>query len=145
MCHNKTYPNDYLEKACVLFEAAKNVKKKDKYGIKPAIKNLAVLSKLDSIKTFSKMFKKLMLKSLPLPFSVSVYTDMKDTKKYCVGISGPKVILPDASYYKEEMASQKEMILGIWVNVAMIGNPAPTLVSKRNFTPLSNAVCFRRI
>ena len=33
-------------------------------------------------------------------------------------ISGPRVILPDASYYKEDKAQQKEMILGIWVNVA---------------------------
>ena len=129
MCKNKAYPNEYLERACALFEAAKNVKKKDKHGITPALKNLAIIDKLDSMKSFSKMYKKLKLKGIPLPFSVSVDTDMKNTKNHCVGLSGPSVILPDASYYKEEMAQQKEMILGIWVNVAK------QVLAKTNLTP----------
>ena len=47
-----------------------------------------------------------------------VDTDMKYTKKHCVYIQGPSVILPDASYYKPEMSAQKDMIMGIWINVA---------------------------
>ena len=64
------------------------------------------------------MYKSLMFNQLPLPFQIMVETDMKNTKKHCVCIQGPSVILPDASYYKEEMAQQKEMLLGIWTNMA---------------------------
>ena len=118
MCEKKSYANDYLKRACNLFMIAKNASKKEKDGIAPALNNLKVLNELDSIETFNKMFKTLMLKGLPLPFNVLVETDMKDTKSHCVCIQGPSVILPDASYYKPEMSAQKEMILGIWTNVA---------------------------
>ena len=118
MCTNDAYPNDHLKRACSLYKIVKNVKKKDKDGIKPALKLLQALDKLDNIDKFSKMYKTLMLKGIPLPFSVMVETDMKDTKKHCVCIKGAGVILPDAAYYKPEMAEQKNMILGIWTNIA---------------------------
>ena len=120
----------------------KNVKKKDKHGITPALKNLAIIDKLDSMKSFSKMYKKLMLKGIPLPFSVSVDTDMKNTKNHCVGLSGPSVILPDASYYKEEMAQQKEMILGIWVNVAKQVLAKTNLTAEEQETYINDTLAF---
>ena len=118
MSESNLFPNDHLRRACALFSAAKNVEKKEKDGIAPALNNLSILNEVENIKTFSKMYKDLMLKKIPLPFVVMVETDMKNTKQHCVCIQGPSVILPDASYYKPEMAPQKEMILGIWTNVA---------------------------
>ncbi len=115
----KNYPNDYLKYACDLFEVAKDVEKKERDGIAPALNNLALLDKIDSLDSFSKLYKELMLNRIPVPFKVSVDTDMKNTKQHLVYVQGPSVILPDASYYrKEEMAPQKDMILGIWTNVA---------------------------
>ena len=118
MCAKGVYPNHYLEKACTLFKIAKNAEKKEKDGIFPALKNLSILNELESFDTFSNMYKSLMFNQLPLPFQIMVETDMNNTKKHCVCIQGPSVILPDASYYKEEMAQQKEMLLGIWTNMA---------------------------
>ena len=118
MCNTNSFPNDHLKRACDLYLIAKNAKRKEKHGIKPALKSLKAITKLSDVKSLSKSFKSLMLKGLPLPLKVMVETDMKDTKKHCVCIQGPSVILPDASYYKPEMAPQKEMILGIWTNVA---------------------------
>lgn len=118
LCDSKAYPNDYLKNACNLYMIVKNIEKKDKDGITPALNNLNVLNELDSIETFNKMFKDLMLSKIPLPLKVTVDTDMKNTQNHCVYIGGPSVILPDASYYKPEMAQQKEMILGIWANMA---------------------------
>ena len=112
------YPNEHLRRACTLFMIAKDVNKKEKDGITPALNNLKVLEGLDEIDSFSKMFKTLLLHKLPTPFTVMVETDMKDTKRHRLYIQGPSVILPDASYYKESMAAQKDMILGIWTNVA---------------------------
>ena len=114
---SKEYPNDYLKNACTLYEIAKDAEKKEKDGIAPALNNLAVLKDL-SFADYSKSFKELILKKIPSPIKISVDTDMKNTKQHCVYVQGPNVILPDASYYKPEMEQQKQMILGIWTNVA---------------------------
>lgn len=129
MCEKESYPNDYLKNACTLFKIIKDVEKKERDGILPALNNLAILDQVDSLDSFSLMYKTLMLNKLPLPFKVMVDTDMKDTKKHCVCLQGPSVILPDASYYKEEMAQQKEMILGIWTNIAKM------IIAKTNLSP----------
>ena len=118
MSKTGVYPNEHVERACTLFKIVKNNRRKEAHGIKPALKNATVLNKVVDMKSFSKLYKTLKLKRIPLPFVISVDTDMKDSKKHCVSIQGPSVILPDASYYKEEMAQQREMILGIWTNVA---------------------------
>ena len=118
MCANNSYPNDYLKNACTLFKIAKNVEKKQADGIKPVLKNLEILNELKSIKDINKLYKTFMLKRIPLPFRTMVDTDMKNAKSHCVAVQGPSVILPDASYYKEERAQQRDMILGIWANSA---------------------------
>ena len=118
MSSSNSYPNNYLENACTLYKFAKNVEKRQNDGATPALNNLAVLKEIDSFAALSKKYKTLMLKGLPLPFKIGVETDMKDTKTHKVYVQGPSVILPDASYYKPEMAAQKDMILGIWTNIA---------------------------
>ena len=57
MCRTKEYPNTYLENACKLFQIIKNVKKREKDGITPALKNLAFLDKITDIKAFNRNFK----------------------------------------------------------------------------------------
>ena len=46
MCKDASYPNEHLARACTLFQLAKDVKRKKKHGIKPALKHLAILKKL---------------------------------------------------------------------------------------------------
>lgn len=118
MSEKNVYPNDFLKNACTLFKVVKDTEKKEKDGVYPVLKNLLAIKELGNLDAFSGMYRSLMLNKLPLPFNVSVDTDMKNTKQHCVALQGPSVILPDASYYKEEMKDQKEMILGIWTNVA---------------------------
>ena len=118
MCEKENYPNEHLKRACALYKTAKNAEKKAADGIAPALKVLSILEDVESIDAFSKMYKALMLKKIPVPFKVAVETDMKNTKQHLVYVQGPRVILPDASYYKEEMAPQKQMILGVWSNIA---------------------------
>ncbi|MBR4296283.1 MAG: M13 family peptidase [Clostridia bacterium] len=118
MFESKNYPNDYLKRACELYAIAKNADKKAKDGISPALKNLAILDEIKTVEDFSRAYKSLTLKGVPVPFSTFVETDMKNTRRHLVYIQGAGVILPDASYYKPEMAAQKEQILGIWTGVA---------------------------
>jgi putative endopeptidase len=86
-----------------------------------------------------------MLKGLPLPFKVMVETDMKNTKKHCVCLQGPSVILPDASYYKPQMAAQKEMILGIWTNIAKMIIAKTDLTAEEQEEYLADTLAFDAI
>lgn len=112
------YPDDYLRRACALFAAAKNVEKKAADGVAPLLKDLALIEGLKDMDDFNAALKELVLSGMPLPLEISVETDMKNTKVHGVNFQGPGVILPDASYYKPEMAPQKEALLGIWSAMA---------------------------
>ena len=118
MSNSNSFPNDYLRRACVLYKAAKDVKRKNRDGIKPALKHYAKIEKINTIANLNRHLKEFVLERMPLPFSIAVETDMKDTLHHCVMIQGPSVILPDSSYYKEEMAPQRDAILGVWSQMA---------------------------
>ena len=116
MCKAAAYPDAHLERACKLYMLAKDVKRKKKHGIKPALKNLAILKKLSTIRSFNLRTKELMLKGIELPLNIMVEANMKDTTHHCVMIQGPSAILPDVSYYKNEQ--QKEQLLNLWSGFA---------------------------
>ena len=99
MATNKSYPNEHLERACILYAIAKDADRKAAHGITPALKVLATLDELKTVEDFSRLYKTLSQKSIPTPINIGVETDMKNTKQHLVYIQGPSVILPDASYY----------------------------------------------
>lgn len=112
MCKDASYPNAHLDRACTLYTLAKDVKQKKKHGIKPALKNLTILKKLGTMRSFNLRAKELILKGIAMPVSISVDANMKDTTHHCVMVQGPSVILPDVSYYKEEQ--QRDALLNMW-------------------------------
>ena len=116
MCKDASYPNEHMERACTLFKLAKDVKRKKKHGIKPALKNLAILRKLTTLRGYNLHTKELILKGIAMPMSIMVEPNMKDTTHHCVMVQGPSVILPDASYYKNEQ--QRDQLVGLWSNFA---------------------------
>ena len=120
MVESKAYPNDYLKRACELYAIAKDAERKAAHGIAPALKNLAILNEIKEIGDFSRLYKKLTLKGLPTPINVGIETDMKNTKQHLVYLQGAGVILPDATYYRPEMAAQKEQLLGLWTNATKV-------------------------
>ena len=114
MCKDASYPNEHLARACTLYRLAKDVKRKKKHGIKPALKNVAILKKLATMRSYNLHTKELILKGIAMPLSIAVEPNMKDTTHHCVMIQGPSLILPDASYYAEGKEQQKEMLLNMW-------------------------------
>ena len=116
MCKDKAYPNDYLARACTLFTLAKDVKRKKKHGIKPALKHLAILKKLGTLRSYNLHAKELILKDIAMPLNIMVEPNMKDTTHHCVMIQGASVILPDVSYYKNEQ--QRDALLNMWSGFA---------------------------
>ena len=120
MCESGNYPNAYLERACNLYKAFKDVKKKSRNGARPALKNLKKIKNLTGIPHLNRSLKEFVLQGYPLPFSIAVEDDMKDSNKHCLYLQGPSVILPDTTYYKEGMEAQKEALLGIWKNMVNV-------------------------
>ena len=118
MCADGSYPNEYLARACTLYALAKDVKRKKKHGIKPALKNLAILKKLSTLRGYNLHAKELILKGIAMPINIMVEPNMKDTIHHCVMIQGPSVILPDTSYYADGKEEQKEKLLNIWSGFA---------------------------
>ena len=118
MCKSASYPNEHLARACTLFRLAKDVKRKKKHGIKPALKNLAILKKLGTLRGYNLHAKELILKGIEMPLSIMVEPNMKDTTHHCVMVQGPGVILPDASYYAEGKEEQRDMLLSMWSGFA---------------------------
>lgn len=145
MCDKDSYPNEYLKRACTLYKIIKDVDKKEKDGILPALNYYSCINDLKSVNDLNKMFKSFVLKGVLLPLEASVETDMKNTKNHCVYIKGPGVILPDASYYKKEMAPQKEMILGIFKNVIKLVMEKTDLSEETQQKYIDDALAFDEI
>ena len=145
MSESKTYPDDYLKRACELYAIAKDADRKAQHGITPALKNLAVLDEVNSTEDFSRLYKTLSLKGIPTPVNIGVETDMKNTKRHLVYIQGASVILPDASYYKPEMTAQKAQIIGIWTNVAKAVMAQTDLAPEQQEQYVNDALLFDEI
>ena len=116
MCADASYPNEHLARACTLYTLAKDVKRKKKHGIKPALKNLSILRKLGTMRSFNLHARELILRDIAMPLNIMVEPNMKDTTHHCVMIQGASVILPDVSYYRNEQ--QRDMLLGMWSGFA---------------------------
>ena len=145
MSENKSYPNEYLARACQLYAIAKDADRKAEQGISPALKRLALLNDINGVEDFGRLYKTLSLNGIPTPINIGVETDMKNTKQRLVYIQGASVILPDASYYKPEMAAQKEQILGIWTNVAKAVMAKTDLAPEEQEKYVTDALAFDEI
>lgn len=109
------WPNRHIENACRLFAAAKDTVRRNREGIRPVLKDLARIKKLNGIRGFNRSLKEFVLNGFPLPFDIQVETDMKDTDRHCVLIGGPHTILPDTTYYK---SPQKDQMISLWTVMA---------------------------
>ena len=118
MCESGTYPNDHMARAAKLYALARDVKRKKKHGIKPALKHLSILKKVGTMRSFNLRARELMLGGISMPISIAVEPNMTDTTHHCVMVTGPNVILPDASYYAEGREQQKEQLLALWSGFA---------------------------
>jgi len=111
------YPNSYLERTIKLYTLAKNVKKRNREGIKPALKMLKRIQGVKNIANLNRNLASFIEDGITLPFEVSTEVDMKDASKHILYIQGPSLILPDTTYYQEPKKAQGEQIIGLWANM----------------------------
>ena len=117
-----------LAKAIRLYSIAKNVKKRNKEGIKPILKDLHFIQSTSDSYSLNRRLKQFVLNGYPLPFDFDVETDFKDTNKHCLMMTPPSTILPDATMYNPANPN-KEAMLNMWKSVAL---------QMLNFTDLSD-------
>ena len=115
-CEDIKDPN--LKKAIDLYSVAKNVKKRNKQGIKPIAKDLKAIASLNDFALFNRKLKNFVINGYPLPFNFWVDTDLKDSNKHALFLSGPSTILPDTTMYNPANPN-KDMLLNMWKAFAM--------------------------
>ena len=113
---SKEYPDANMEKAVTLYALAKDVKRRNKNGIKPMLKDLRFIQSTDSIYSLNRRLKTFVLNRYPLPFHFDVEIDFKDSNKHCLLLVGPSTILPDTTMYQ---SPQKDMLLNMWKTFAL--------------------------
>ena len=138
-------PNSYLQNAVKLYAKATDTKRRNKDGIKPILKTLKKIERLNTISSFNRNLADFVRNGIQLPFSLSVETDMKDTFHHVLMIAGPETILPDTSFYKEGMEAQKEALLGIWTNMAKTVLSSTKLTDEEIELYINDAISFDSI
>ncbi len=118
MIKSGSYENDHIRYACKLFSLFKDTKRRNREKMRPAMKYLNKINKIQNMTSFNRNLKDLVLNKLPLPFDLDVTADLKNSVNNCLLLNSPSTILPDSSYYKPEMEQQKQMMLGLWSNMA---------------------------
>lgn len=110
--------DENMKKAVLLYSIAKNVKKRNKDGIKPISKHLKAIQSTTDISLFNRRLKTFVLEGYPLPFNLSIGVDFKDSNKYALSLRGPSTILPDTTMYSPEYPN-KQMLLDMYKNFAL--------------------------
>ena len=117
MSQSGQYPDEYLERAVKLYNVAKDGKRRKREGIRPVLADLKKIKNLKNINALNRNMKEMILNGVALPFSIGIDPDLKNTEKHCVMVSGPSTILPDTTYYKEEMKAQHDQLIALWSNM----------------------------
>lgn len=110
-------PDDYIKRAIDLYNVVKDVKKRNREGIRPVLKRLSKLQKITDMTSFNRNLKYLVENCYALPFEIGVSEDMKDSTTHAIYLQGPSTILPDTTYYLDEMKEQMQALLGVWSNM----------------------------
>ena len=107
-----------LDKAIALFALAQNTRRRNREGIAPALETLHAIDAVRGVAALNGALGDFVRNGWPLPFTLSVEADMKDTSRHAVTLAGPRTILPDTTYYAPEMAAQRKALLGVWTGMA---------------------------
>ncbi len=145
MSETGEYPDEDMKRAVELYVALKDVKRRNREGIRPALKAYKKLLKLSNVNQFNRNLKEFVYDDVPLPFRLSVDPDMKDTTRHAVMIQGASTILPDTTYYQPGMEQQHDMILGIWRQMASAVMAETRLTEEEQQKFIEDAIAFDAI
>lgn len=102
MAAGETTPNDpQLTEFIKFYQLTKDFQKRDQDGAKPLRPYLKQIDSLTDLADLQQRMPDWIYDGLPLPFSLDVDADMKNTKVNALFAQAPNTILPDKTYYDE--------------------------------------------
>mgnify|MGYP004705265257 FL=1 len=99
-----------LKEFIKFYALTSDFKKRDAAGFEPVKSYLSVIEQLDSFETWEKQLGSLTFADYPMPFSIYLEPDMKNTTAYALTADVPSLILPDKTYYEEDNESSKALL-----------------------------------
>lgn len=139
-----TVPAGRMQDAVAFYELARDYATRDHLGVAPI---LPILQKIETLESFADLDTQLtdwLLEGLPLPFSFSVESDMKNTKINILHAGAADTILPDKTYYDPDN-QQGPQLLQVFAEMTN------ALLEKFGKTPeeaaaiVANALAFDRL
>ncbi|BDZ32244.1 M13-type metalloendopeptidase [Lactiplantibacillus sp. WILCCON 0030] len=111
MAAGETAPNDpQLAEFIKFYQLTKDFKQRNAAGANPI---LPCLKQIDSLSDFADLQQRMpdwLYDGLPLPFSLDVDADMKNTKVNALFAQAPNTILPDKTYYDDGNESGPKLL-----------------------------------
>ncbi|HCM89761.1 MULTISPECIES: M13 family metallopeptidase [Vagococcus] len=83
---------------------------REKLGVAPLNKRLETIESLKNLTDFDAQLSEWTLSSYPIPFSIYVSPDMKQSDTYAISLAPTSLILPDTTYYSDEHPNKKELL-----------------------------------
>lgn len=114
----ETIPNDLMKEYIAYYRLASDFEKRDTDGMEPIRPILERIEKLNSFDDLNGQLKDWVLSGLPLPFSLDVDADMKNTTINALFAGPAGLILPDKTYYAEDHP-QAEQLLAIFKDMTL--------------------------
>lgn len=103
---------DGVEEFISFYKVATDFEQREKDGAEPIKKYLAEIEALNNLSDLVAVSKDWVLKSLPLPFGLSVDINIEKTDEKQLALSSPKAILPDVSLYEDD--TQRDQLLDLY-------------------------------
>ena len=113
----KTSDIPEMKYAIDLYKKVLDTERRNREGVEPVLPLLEKIRALKTVEDLNREAADLLLEGVELPVQAEVDTDMQDTSVHSFIISGPKIILPDTTYYAEDNPSGKQL-LTVWADMA---------------------------
>lgn len=104
-------PNSMFVEAMKLHKIALNFDQREEQGVAPLLEAIRPIQKLSLLNDLSEQLADWIRNGLPLPLTIDVEPDWKDTSHNTVFMDAPDLILPDKTYYEKAESSD---LLHVW-------------------------------
>ncbi|UQS81996.1 M13 family peptidase [Bombilactobacillus folatiphilus] len=106
----KAVPNTLMQQAVEFYRVAANVDQRNQQGFAPAQAGYAEIKQVADLTSWSQKLATWLAAGYPLPFSVYITADMKDTSQNIIEFNAPGLILPDTTYYADNNQSGQKLL-----------------------------------
>lgn len=103
-------PNKMFAEAMKMHALAIDFDSRKEAGIKPLVPYIKPIQQLNMMNDLSKQLDEWIKNTLPVPFTIDVEPDWKDTAKNAVFMYAPDLILPDKTYYDKDRKDSPKLL-----------------------------------